>query len=131
MFINPLRIGCIPSTNPFLSKLPSEMALLPCTPSPPFDLRARAHGSAFGFEMAYGIATIEDPEDYIQMETMTVAQDDHFVNFTGNLLSNRFWWNVTADPLPEGQYRLVMEATFSACQPDSPTGTKFYYFSLG
>jgi hypothetical protein len=89
-----------------------------------------SNGSAFGFEIAYGIASIEDPEDYIQMETMSVAQDDHFVNFTGNLLSNRFWWNVTADPLPEGQYRLVMEATFSACQPDSPTGTKYLFFPL-
>jgi len=79
--------------------------------------------SDFGFQMTYGISTTDDPGTYIQMDSIMVAQYAQLFNFTGNLLANKFWWNVTTAPLDAGSYLLTSSASFFACSDGSENGT--------
>jgi len=79
--------------------------------------------SDFGFQMTYGISTTEDPGTYVQMDSIMVAQYAQLFNFTGNLLANKFWWNVTTAPLDAGSYLLTSSASFFACSDGSDNGT--------
>jgi len=70
----------------------------------------------------YGISTTDDPETYIQMDSVMVPQYTQLFNFTGNLLANKFWWNVSTAPLDEGSYILTSAASFFACSDGSGNG---------
>ena len=72
--------------------------------------------------MTYGISTTEDPGTYIQMDSIMVAQYAQLFNFTGNLLANKFWWNVSTAPLDAGSYLLTSSASFFACSDGSENG---------
>lgn len=72
--------------------------------------------------MAYGISMENDPGNYIFMDSLLVNQYEHMFNFTGNLLSNAFWWNFTTPVLADGQYILTSSAAFTACTPGTPNG---------
>jgi hypothetical protein len=78
-----------------------------------------ADDSSFGFELSYGISTADEPGAYIAMDNITVPQYEQLFNFTGNLLSNTFWWNTTAPSLPEGAYILTAGGSFFACSNGS------------
>jgi hypothetical protein len=56
------------------------------------------------------------------MDQITVLQYTQMFNFTGNLLSNMFWWNITAAPLPAGSYVLQSSASFFSCSGTSDQG---------
>lgn len=73
--------------------------------------------------MTYGISSTSDPNTFIQMDSIIVNQYAHFFNFTGNLLSNKFWWNTTSPALPAGSYLLTSSASFFACSEGSGNGT--------
>lgn len=92
----------------------------------PLALLLRMYGilivSDFGFQMTYGISTTDDPDTYIQMDSMTVSQYAQMFNFTGNLLANKFWWNVSTESLDAGSYLLTSSASFFACSDGSENG---------
>jgi len=73
----------------------------------------------FGFQLTYGISTASDPKTYIRMGSTTIPQYTHLYNFTGNLLSNKFWWNTSVSGLQEGSYLLTTSASYFACSADS------------
>jgi len=74
----------------------------------------------FGFQMTYGLMSTSSPDTFApQMKSITVAQQAQFFNFTGNLLSNTFWWNTTASNVPPGSYILRSSASFFACSQGS------------
>lgn len=78
--------------------------------------------SSLGFQMTYGVAPTSTPEQYIHMDSLTVQQYDHMFNFTGNLLSNTFWWNYSIPTLPDGSYVLKSSASFFSCTPGTSDG---------
>ena len=91
------------------------MALSHC----PSSVAVNADNSSFGFQLMYGISSTSDPTTNIQMDSLTVEQYTQFFNFTGNLLSNTFWWNTTTPSLPAGSYLLTSSASFFACSEGS------------
>ena len=96
----------------------SSLAL--CLPPPPSSqVIMGVDGSDFGFQMTYGISKTEKPGTYIQMDSIMVPQYTQLFNFTGNLLSNKFWWNVSTAPLDAGSYLLTTSASFFACSDGS------------
>jgi hypothetical protein len=79
----------------------------------------RSNNSTFGFQLTYGVSTTSDPETYIRMSSTTVPQYTQMYNFTGNLLSNKFWWNTSVEGLQDGTYLLTTSASFFSCSGDS------------
>jgi hypothetical protein len=95
------------------------MALSHC----PSSVAVKADDSSFGFQLTYGISSTSDPTTFLQTDSITVDQYTQFFNFTGNLLSNTFWWNTTAPALPDGAYLLTSSGTFFACSEGSSDRT--------
>jgi hypothetical protein len=79
----------------------------------------RSNNSTFGFQLTYGVSTTSDPQTYIRMSSTTVPQYTQMFNFTGNLLSNKFWWNTSVEGLQDGTYLLTTSASFFSCPGDS------------
>jgi hypothetical protein len=64
------------------------------------------------------------------MDSLTVPQYTHMFNFTGNLLSNKFWWNTTSPSLPSGSYILTTSASFFSCSDGSDNRTSSFVTRL-
>lgn len=79
-----------------------------------------ANYSSFGFQLTYGVSSTSSPGTYIQMDNTVVPQFTQMFNFTGNLLSNTFWWNTSINSLPAGSYVITSSASFFACSNGSP-----------
>jgi len=110
----------------------SSLLLLP-EPSVPSIHVCKLTSSTFGFQLTYGISSTSDPQTYIQMDSATVPQYTQMFNFTGNLLSNQFWWNTSVDGMQDGNYILTTSASFFACSDGSADciiPTRPYLFHL-
>jgi len=73
----------------------------------------------FGFQMTYGLISTSSPDTFMMMDSLTVPQQVGLFNFTGNLLSNKFWWNTSVADVPAGNYVLRSSASFFACSGGS------------
>jgi len=121
-------VACAVSSNttigtfgPLIPYQPFNDWLYPSNQSIPIEI-SLGNGSlafSFGFQLTYGVSLTSDPSTYIAMDSIVVDQYTQFFNFTGNLLSNKFWWNTTTPSLPDGSYLLTTSASFFSCS-DGP-----------
>src|ERR1700737_1231516 len=85
-------------------------------------LHTVTNSSNFGFQMTYGLMSTSAPNTFMMEESITVPIQAQFFNFTGNLLSNTFWWNPSLTGVPAGDYMLMSSASFFACSQGSANG---------